>query len=76
MANVLFVLLETCTVNTGFKHHNINLMNVIVKNYFFKTLPKYITKQEEYLKYQNDTCLTCKVYVTGILKAGAVSLFL
>ena len=55
MANVLFVLLETCTVNTGFKHHNINLMDVIVKSYFFKTLPKYITKQEECLKYQNDT---------------------
>ena len=24
MANDLFVLLETCTVNTDFKHHNIN----------------------------------------------------
>ena len=30
MVNVLFVLLETCTVNTDFKHHNVNLKNAIV----------------------------------------------
>ena len=29
MANVPFVLLETSTEYSGFKHHNINLMKVI-----------------------------------------------
>ena len=45
MANVLFVLLETCKVNTGLKQHNF----IFSKCRCLKPSPKYVTKRENYL---------------------------
>ena len=75
MANVLFVLLETCTINTGFKHHNINFNECHCLKILFKRRP--ITLQNKRINQNTETIPVLPVKCTSpALKAGAVSLLL
>ena len=63
MANVLFVLLETCTVNTGLKQHNFDFQLMPL----FKTIAQIRLKTRELFNTEKIPILSDCLFVCFVV---------